>query len=115
MPHLGRARLLQFPPRYRLDLDFVFMLPGLRQVVGCLKPQPCFRIPAKRLGEADRHIRRYAALAVHKIVERLPRYAQSFRRLGDRQAKRLDAVMPHGLAGVGWIFHRHAMLLSASG
>src|SRR3954449_12922677 len=107
-------RLLQLPPRHRLDLDLAFMLPGLCEVVGYLKPQPGFRIAAKRLGEADRHIRRYAALAIHEVVEGLARHAQSVRRLGDRQPKRLDAVVPYGLAGMGWVFHRHAILLSAS-
>jgi hypothetical protein len=87
-----------------MDLDLAFMLAGLGEVVGHLKPQPCFGITAKRLGKSDRHIERHSALAVYEIVQGLTCHAQGIRRIGDRQPKRLDAVMPRGLAGWGEFF-----------
>jgi hypothetical protein len=72
-----------------------------------LQPQPGFRVAAECLVETDRHVGRNAALASDQIVEGLPRHPQCLCGLGDRQAERLYAIVPHPKAGVGRVFHRH--------
>src|SRR5467141_812061 len=91
---LSRVWFVQLVPGHRLDVDVGFVLAGLREVVGHLQPQPGLRAAAECLIEADRHVRRNAALAVDQIVEGLTRHAQCLRGLGDRQAERFDAVVP---------------------
>lgn len=66
---------MRLAPHQRFYLDLVFMPTGLCKVVRHLNAQPRLRIAAKRLAETDCHIRRNAALAVHKVVEGLPGYA----------------------------------------
>jgi exodeoxyribonuclease V alpha subunit len=54
----SRVRFVQLAPGHWLDVDVAFVLAGLREVVGHLQPQPCFRAAAECLVETDRHIRR---------------------------------------------------------
>ena len=101
--------LYQLPPHNPFDLNLGFVLAGLRQVVGHLQPKPCLRATAERLVETDRHLRRNTGPAVYKVVERLSCHTQNFRRLGDRQTTRFDAVMPDGKPPMGRVFHPHGL------
>src|SRR6516162_141090 len=105
----SRARLFQLPSHNPFDLNLGFVLAGLCQVIGHLQPQPRFRTTAERLVETDRHLRRNTRLAVHKVVERLPFHTKNFCRLGDRQTKRFDTVMPDGKPRMGRVFHPHGL------
>src|SRR5215472_2043052 len=105
----SRARLFQFSPHNPFHLNLAFMLAGLRQVVGHLQPSPCFSATAKCLVEADRHLRRNTGLAIHKVVERLPRHTQNVCSLSDRQTTGFNAVVPDGKPRVGRVFHPHGL------
>jgi hypothetical protein len=43
----SRARILELPLRYGLEVNFTFVIAGLRKAVGRLKLQPRFRAAAK--------------------------------------------------------------------
>src|SRR5688572_32070668 len=105
MPYAGDeaaiARSSVRGQRDRLYLDAVGLLHGLREIVGGLHPQPYFRAAAKCLGQAYRHLRADAVLAVDQIAEREPRYAQDVRAAGDAEAQRLQAVLQDVLPGMG--------------
>ena len=61
-------------PLHTLDLNLVPSLPRLGKIIIKLHLEPGFRTAAESLGKPDGHFRRNPALAVHNIVERLPRY-----------------------------------------
>jgi hypothetical protein len=93
------------------DLDLALAFPGLRQIVGELHPQPCFRGATKRLREPDRHLGADPRLAVDDVVERLPSDAESLRSLRDGQAQGLKTRGSDTASGVWRVFHRHGILL----
>jgi hypothetical protein len=72
----------------------------------CARPKAAgmIRAAARCLVQLDRHVGRNVALAVDQIVERLARDAQNLRRLGDREVKRLNAIVAHGRPGCGGFF-----------
>jgi hypothetical protein len=98
------VRFVQLAPGHWLLVDVGFVLAGSREVVPHLQPQPSFGAAAKCLVETDRHVGGNAALAVDRIIERLPRHAQCLCGLGDRQTERLYAVVPHRKTGWGGSF-----------
>src|ERR1017187_470078 len=76
-------------------LDFALVLAGSCEIVGKLHSKPGFRRAAKGLREANCHLGADARLAVNDVVERLPADAKNLRALGNGQAQRLEAIMPH--------------------
>lgn len=101
-----RARLI------RLHVDFVFVLTGLSQIVGRLHSNPNVGRCSERLGKADGHVGDTPAWPLtrrERVVRMTPSAMAPFR---NGQAKRLQAIEPHGQAGMRRrILHGHWRLL----
>ena len=101
----------QLQRKFRLvapDLDIVLMTPGLRQIIGCLQPQPVVRVRPSGLLQPDRHFGRYPGLAVDDVGQRMACDAQDFRPVGHAQAQRIKAGVLYGVARMRRVFHGDA-------
>ncbi len=70
----------------RLDVQFVFMLLYLPKVIGNLVTHPTFRATAKGHGQAKRHLRGNAGIAVYNFRQSFTADAKSKRGFSNRKA-----------------------------
>jgi len=83
---------------------------GLPEIILQLQTQPGLGIAPEGLGQADRHFRRYAAMPVYQLGQRLARDAEPFGRRRDRQTKRFKALLAYDSAGVRRVVHLHRFI-----
>lgn len=95
--------------RIGLNLDSMFGLAGLRQIVGGLPTQPELGVGPSRLLQSNGHCRRNGGSAVQYTGERVAGHTQDFRRLGDAQTEWTEAVLFDAEAGMRRILHGHGL------
>jgi hypothetical protein len=101
---------VQFFDVLTADLDFAFVLAGLRKIVTRLHAYPRLRRAAKRLRKPDSHFSANAGSSANDFRKRLPADAKNLCARGLGQAQRLKAIMADDAAGMGGVFHGHGVL-----
>src|SRR5215831_13632829 len=91
-----------------LYLDTALMLAGLREVIGCLQPQPMVGVRPPGFFKADRHICGNSSVAIEDTRERVPCNAKCLGCLSYSETQRLKAGILNRVAGVRRVFHGHS-------